>query len=250
MFRNVFTFSSLLLLTGAVVLGTAGSGWARGGGGHGGGGHVGGFHGGSFGGYRGGYWGGYRGYGYGGYYPRYGYNRYNVYYGGYPYSYGDSEPYYSSYPYSTSDLNTDSWLSPESAQPEAGDAFNPGPVVQPGDAVETAGYRSLYPPTGDGAAASARQAAAPAGVTVKVPQGAELWFDGSKTRSTGSVREFESPPLTQGRQYTYDVRARWRDNGKDVTQTRRVIVTAGTHADVEFPVRDQTAGAAKLTTAR
>ena len=72
-------------------------------------------------------------------------------------------------------------------------------------------------------------------VTVTVPADAELWVDGSKTTSTGSVREFQSPPLTPG-QYAYEIRAHWTENGREVTQTQKVAVSAGAHIAVNFPI--------------
>jgi uncharacterized protein (TIGR03000 family) len=74
-----------------------------------------------------------------------------------------------------------------------------------------------------------------ASVTVTVPSDAQLWFDGTKTTSVGSVREFESPPLTPGSQYTYQIRARWGDKGHEVTQVQQVQFTAGDHIHVTFP---------------
>jgi uncharacterized protein (TIGR03000 family) len=51
------------------------------------------------------------------------------------------------------------------------------------------------------------------------------------------VRAFQSAPLTPGQQYTYEFRARWKnDDGREVTQTQQVIVTAGAHVRVDFPV--------------
>src|SRR5207249_2609270 len=65
-------------------------------------------------------------------------------------------------------------------------------------------------------------------VDVQVPRAdAEIWFEGTKTQQTGTFRQFESPPLTPGRDYTYEVRARWFDNGKEINRTRRVPVHAG-----------------------
>ena len=73
-------------------------------------------------------------------------------------------------------------------------------------------------------------------VTVNVPAGTQLWFDGKATTTTGSVRLFDSPPLTPGSRYSYEVRARWSENGHEVTQTQQVVVSAGAHVDVKFPV--------------
>jgi uncharacterized protein (TIGR03000 family) len=77
-------------------------------------------------------------------------------------------------------------------------------------------------------------------ITVRVPANADLWFEGTKTQSTGAVRKFQSPPLKSGRQYTYEVWVRWNDNGRIVTQTRQLSVSAGDHLTVRFPVRSET----------
>jgi uncharacterized protein (TIGR03000 family) len=71
-------------------------------------------------------------------------------------------------------------------------------------------------------------------VTVRVPAGAEVWFDGTKTRQTGALREFESPELMRGREYTYEVRARWTQDGKEVSRTRSIEVAAGARKTVDF----------------
>jgi len=65
-------------------------------------------------------------------------------------------------------------------------------------------------------------------VTVTVPADAKVWFDSSTaTSATGRVRQFVTPPLAAGRQYTYWVRARWNDNGQEVNQLQPVEVTPG-----------------------
>jgi uncharacterized protein (TIGR03000 family) len=71
-------------------------------------------------------------------------------------------------------------------------------------------------------------------VTVRAPADAEIWFGGTKTRQTGAVREFESPELMSGRKYTYEVRARWTQDGKEVSRTRSIEVTAGARKTVDF----------------
>jgi uncharacterized protein (TIGR03000 family) len=55
--------------------------------------------------------------------------------------------------------------------------------------------------------------------------------------STGSAREYQSPPLTPGSRYSYEIRAHWNENGQPVSQTQKVEVTAGGHIDVTFPHR-------------
>jgi uncharacterized protein (TIGR03000 family) len=75
----------------------------------------------------------------------------------------------------------------------------------------------------------------PAYLTVQLPDpNASVLFDGAKTMSTGSVRRFESPPLSQG-DYTYRITASWMENGKMTTKTREVHVAPGVQSVVNFP---------------
>jgi uncharacterized protein (TIGR03000 family) len=75
---------------------------------------------------------------------------------------------------------------------------------------------------------------AAADVTVKLPAGAELWFDDQKTKSTGYVRHFVTPKLTAGQNYSYKLEARWREDGREVKQTRTARVRAGADVEVDF----------------
>ena len=252
MIRKTITYGGTLLVAAALVFLTAGPSQAapRGGGGHGGGGgfhaggggfhsggfHSGGFHSGGFhtGGFHTGgfHTGGFHSGGFRPYHHHYGrfggYGYYPYYSGYYPYSLGDYPYSYDSYPYS-------SGYSPDySSDPGPGSTYYPG-------------YSSYSSP------ASPAQADTPAQVTAKVPADAELWFDGTETTRTtltGAVREFHTPPLTPGTQYTYDVRARWHENGREVTQTQKVLVSAGAHVRVDFPVPTATTEQAPMATAR
>jgi uncharacterized protein (TIGR03000 family) len=245
MIRQVFSYGGILLLAGAVTLATPGSGWAQRGG-HGGGGHFGGGHGGGhFGGGHGGggHWGGYHGggfyrgggfrygYPYGHYgYGHYGYRHYYPYYG-----YGYNSPYWYGY-----DYGTYPYLS----------AYDSGYAGAYGDVTPTAPdgftggyqYQSFYPPTTPTVTPPDTRAY----VTVHVPAGARVWFEGAPTTSTGPVRQFYSPPLASGSQYTYDIKATWTENGHEVTQTKKVAVTPGAHVNVDFPV-PKTAAQASAT---
>ena len=71
-------------------------------------------------------------------------------------------------------------------------------------------------------------------VTVRVPADAQLWFQNTPTRQQGTLREFQSPQLATGKDYVYDVRARWRENGRDIDQTQHVEVHAGSQVTVDF----------------
>jgi len=78
-------------------------------------------------------------------------------------------------------------------------------------------------------------AANTASIRVTVPAAAKMWIDDKTTTQTGSERLFESPPLTPGADYSYDIKAQWRDqDGKEVTQTRRVNVSANASIRVDF----------------
>ncbi len=70
---------------------------------------------------------------------------------------------------------------------------------------------------------------------VQVPAGAEIWLDGVKTNQTGTDRRFESPALQPGSVYTYEVRARWTEQGRNQEQSQIVLVHAGEQVRVQFP---------------
>jgi uncharacterized protein (TIGR03000 family) len=60
-----------------------------------------------------------------------------------------------------------------------------------------------------------------------LPEHAVLWVEGTRTRSMGRTRYFQSPPLLPGRKYNYRVSAAWIEDGRWVSQTRMVLVQAG-----------------------
>jgi uncharacterized protein (TIGR03000 family) len=119
--------------------------------------------------------------------------------------------------------------------------YQPAPPSTSGATLGGSTPGSDQPPW---APAPPAQADTSAHLTVTVPEGAEVWFDNTATTSTGSVRKYHSPPLTPGSRYTYSVRARWNESGREVTQTQQVEVTAGAHVNVRFPVPPKSAGQA------
>jgi uncharacterized protein (TIGR03000 family) len=233
MFQKVLSFTGMLLLVGAAVLVTPvpsqAAGGGHGGGGHGGGGHGGGAHfgGGHFGGghFGGAHFGGYRGgFYHGGYYSHpyahYGYRHLYTNYGAYyPY-------YYNTYPYTWSSPTYDSGYSGSNGEVPASTVDDSAAVTPP------ASYQADYPPATD----TSSQSDTIAHVTVNVPDGAKLWFNDTLTKSTGPVRQFYSPSLLPGDPYSYEVRARWNENGQEVTQTQKVAVAAGARVRVVFPL--------------
>lgn len=75
---------------------------------------------------------------------------------------------------------------------------------------------------------------APVYLDVRVPANAEVMVETEKTTQTGSRRSFISPPITPGRSYVYDIKAKWMENGKEVVLTRKVDVRAGQQVVVDF----------------
>jgi uncharacterized protein (TIGR03000 family) len=73
-------------------------------------------------------------------------------------------------------------------------------------------------------------------ITVQVPADAEVLFDGHKTRAKGAVRQFETPPLAPGKPFHYEVVARWKKNGRQVTQREAIPVSAGSRVRLDFPL--------------
>jgi uncharacterized protein (TIGR03000 family) len=71
-------------------------------------------------------------------------------------------------------------------------------------------------------------------ITVVVPADGQVWFNDSQTAQTGTMRSFQSPKLTPGHRYVYEVRAQWHENGQVVNQTRQVEVWAGARVNVDF----------------
>jgi uncharacterized protein (TIGR03000 family) len=87
------------------------------------------------------------------------------------------------------------------------------------------GYQSFYPSNPNPNQAYVR---------LQVPQDAEVWFDGQKTQSTGPDRLYVTPPLDRSKNYSYEIKARWMENGQPVERTRTVNIQAGTQASESF----------------
>jgi len=184
-----------------------------GGGGRGGGGGGRGYSGG---GYRGGYGGGgYRGgYGYGGYGRGYGYGYgWGGFYPGFGIGYGYGYPGYgySDYPVYNSYAPT----------------YYTTPMVYSSPAYVTPGVVNNADVTTQQSAYFNPAQANLATVEVRVPADATLWIEGAKTKQTGDDRIFESPPLEQGKTYTYDIKAEFMRDGKKVTMTKTLEVRPG-----------------------
>jgi len=71
-------------------------------------------------------------------------------------------------------------------------------------------------------------------VEVMVPATAEVWFDGYLTTQQGTVRVFQTPALQPGQTYSYQVRARWMENGQVHDVTRTLQVREGVPSFLDF----------------
>src|SRR5438270_9486748 len=77
-------------------------------------------------------------------------------------------------------------------------------------------------------------AASPAYLVVTVPADAEVEIEGAKTKATGELRRYQSPPLQAGVKYHYTIKATWKEDGKDRTLQLDVPVSAGNETPVDF----------------
>src|SRR5262245_30351556 len=80
----------------------------------------------------------------------------------------------------------------------------------------------------------------PARLEVHLPAEAQLWVDGKKTNQTGATRKFTTPTLTPNRDFYYELRAEWNEQGRTVADTRRVTVRAGERVKVDVTTPEPT----------
>jgi uncharacterized protein (TIGR03000 family) len=87
------------------------------------------------------------------------------------------------------------------------------------------------PTPADPAAASAEQSAL---IKVRVPAGAKVYVNGRPTTSTGESRQYVSHGLKRGSQYRYVLRTDVVRDGRTLSRTRVVSVTAGQRRNIAF----------------
>lgn len=108
--------------------------------------------------------------------------------------------------------------------------MTPAPAVQP----------ETWTPAPAEAPANKPAAASPTSATLRVliPDDAALSVGDFQTQSTGGLRHFESPPLTPGKTYAYELAAEVLRDGRIVRETKTVVVTAGQAAEVNFALEE------------
>lgn len=110
------------------------------------------------------------------------------------------------------------------------------PSIFPEDAKPDA--KPLLPPVAVKPAVA--QATAPttppdrAKIVVKLPPGATLFVDGKRNERTDSVREFTTPALRAGKEYSYVMKAEWRRNGQPESQEQKIEFRGGEQLTVDF----------------
>jgi uncharacterized protein (TIGR03000 family) len=73
-------------------------------------------------------------------------------------------------------------------------------------------------------------------LSVRVPQpAAEIFVDGVKMTQTGTDRLYESPPLEAGKEYQYELTARWIEGGATIERKKVVTGKPGEVVRVDFP---------------
>ncbi len=71
-------------------------------------------------------------------------------------------------------------------------------------------------------------------VIVSLPANGKLFVDNTPIRNAAEIKTFRTPELSKGQQYFYEMRAEVLVDGKVVTQTRRVTLTAGDLIRADF----------------
>jgi len=152
----------------------------------------------------------------------------SYYNSGYAYSpsYG-SYSYVPNYSYAPSPGYDSNQVYPSAPAAVTGYAQSPDYSIQANPSTPSATtQQSLYysPPQTDNSAQ----------IRVLVPAGAQVWVGGELTSQTGSERVFSSPVIQPGRTYTYEVKARWMQEGEPVEQVKQVRVQANQTTTVDF----------------
>lgn len=71
-------------------------------------------------------------------------------------------------------------------------------------------------------------------LTLRVPTDAAIWIAGNKTEQQGDLRTFVTPSLPPGRIFSYEIRARWKQDGQPIEQTKEVDVRSDDRLTVDF----------------
>src|SRR5262245_25736275 len=138
--------------------------------------------------------------------------------------------------------------------PRASPGFTPMYLTSKPDATATPEptpkFVPLTPPATPRLApgsASANGSADTAQIIVRLPHAdGEVWLNGRKITQSGTARSFTTPPLQPGQSYSYQVEVAWRQDGRLVTESQSVSVSAGSAVALNFgPVLGPTAASGR-----
>jgi uncharacterized protein (TIGR03000 family) len=104
------------------------------------------------------------------------------------------------------------------------------PSVTGGEIIETP--RSVNPISNDSTTSLVPADAAL--LSVKVPAGATIFVNGTKTSATGTMRQYLSRGLAAGKRYEFTVRMTVDRDGQSSEQTKVVSLAAGGRASLSF----------------
>jgi uncharacterized protein (TIGR03000 family) len=94
-------------------------------------------------------------------------------------------------------------------------------------------YAAYYPqPVADPALGRLEDGSAH--LVVRLPADAQLWIDGVRSRQWGTERLFVSPPLAPGREFVYELHARWTEDGKAIDRVHKVRVHANSWVEADL----------------
>jgi len=83
---------------------------------------------------------------------------------------------------------------------------------------------------------------APATIVVEASADARLYFDSEPTRQMGAMRTFVTPPLADGKEYSYELRVERGRPDKVMARTERISVRAGQTTRVDLTKAEAAAG--------
>lgn len=74
----------------------------------------------------------------------------------------------------------------------------------------------------------------PARISIKLPADTTLYIDGKKNDKSGSIREFTTPPIPFGKEFSYELKLVKTRNGQPEELTQKIVFQAGETVTVDF----------------
>jgi uncharacterized protein (TIGR03000 family) len=74
----------------------------------------------------------------------------------------------------------------------------------------------------------------PVVIVVRLPADADLFIGGVKSKQQSAVREFDTPPLSPGKKYSYSVKGVWKDGEKEEIRETTIIIQAGETKEINL----------------